>query len=115
MASREPLGTTGGAASVSPDFTPHDSYWRTQFSSRPYAKGDRSYEYYQPGYRYGFESAHRYRGRQWNEVENDMRSGWDKYEHRGQSTWENIKDAVRDAWDRVTGDDKSDTHRTTSR
>jgi hypothetical protein len=38
-------------------------------------------------------------------VESDLRTGWDKYEHRlsGGSTWENIKDAVRDAWHRVTG------------
>ena len=30
-------------------------------------------------------------------------TGWERYEHRGQSTWESIKDAVRDAWHRVTG------------
>jgi hypothetical protein len=36
-------------------------------------------------------------------VEADLRTGWDKYEHRGTSTWERIKDAVRDAWHRVTG------------
>lgn len=106
MAIGEPLGTSGaGAASVTPDFTPHDSYWRTNFGSRPYAQSDRGYDYYQPAYRSGFESAHRYRGRQWNEVETDLRGGWDTYEHRGQSTWDNIKDAVRDAWDRVTGSD----------
>ena len=82
-----------------------DRYWRSTYASRPYAKADRSYEHYQPGYRYGFESAGRYRGREWNDVEGDLRSGWDRYEHRGshQSTWEDIKDSVRDAWDRVTG------------
>jgi hypothetical protein len=64
---------------------------------------DRGYEYYQPGYRYGVESATRYRGRNWNDIEGDLRSGWDRFEHRGQSTWENMKDAVRDAWNRVTG------------
>lgn len=103
MANPETFGATGGAAFVTPDWTPEDAYWRSAFGSRPYGRADRGYEYYRPGYRYGFESAHRYRGRQWSEVESDLQSGWDKYEHRAQSTWENVKDAIRDAWDRVTG------------
>ena len=103
MANRDNLGTGSGSSSSSSDWTTEDQYWRSNFSSRPYARGDRGYETYQPGYRYGFESANRYRGRQWNEIEGDLRSGWDRFEHRGQSAWENVKDAVRDAWDRVTG------------
>jgi hypothetical protein len=79
-----------------------DSYWRENFRSRPYAIADRDYDYYRGAYRYGFDSANRYRGRNWNDVETDLRSGWDRYEHRGQSAWENVKDAVRDAWNRVT-------------
>ena len=45
------------------------------------------------------------KGKSWSDAENDLRSGWDRYEHRGESgsTWEQIKDAARDAWDRVTG------------
>ena len=44
-------------------------------------------------------------GRTWNEVESDLRTGWDKFEYRPErgSTWENMKDAVRDAWHRITG------------
>jgi hypothetical protein len=104
MANRESFGAGNtGSTTGTADWIMEDSYWRSNFASRPYARGDRGYEFYQPGYRYGFESANRYRGRQWNEVESDLRTGWDKYEHRGQSTWDNVKDAVRDAWDRVTG------------
>ena len=81
-----------------------ESYWRTNWRSRPYASsGSNSYDYYQPGYRYGFDAAKRYRDKNWNDVESDLRTGWNSYEHRGSSTWENVKDAVRDAWDRVTG------------
>ena len=44
-------------------------------------------------------------GRNWNDVESDLRTGWDKYENRPDrgSTWESVKDAVRDAWHRITG------------
>jgi hypothetical protein len=79
-----------------------DLYWKSNYSSRPYASGS-SYDAYRPGYRYGYESAHRYKGRNWNDVENDLSSSWNSYEHRGTSTWAQVKDAVRDAWDRVTG------------
>ena len=81
-----------------------DLWWKENFKSRPYAAGG-SYEEFQPAYRYGFESGRHNMGRTWSDVETDLRSGWDKYEHRGASgsTWENIKDAVRDAWHRVTG------------
>jgi hypothetical protein len=86
------------------DWSTEEPYWRSNWQARPYAKADLGYEYYQPGYRYGTESAYRLRDRnwKWDEAEPELRSGWDKYEHRGQSTWENVKDAVKDAWHRVT-------------
>ena len=81
-----------------------DAFWRTNFRNRPYASGaSQNYDYFQPGYRYGVESAGRYHGRQWEDVESHLQRDWERYEHRGQSTWEQMKSAVRDAWDRVTG------------
>ena len=79
-----------------------DLYWRENYASRPYA-GKSSYETFRPGYRYGYESAQRFRGRQWGDVEKDLERDWGTYAHRGTSTWQQIKDAARDAWDRVTG------------
>jgi hypothetical protein len=81
-----------------------DSYWRTNYRNRPYASSSgKAYDFYQPGYRYGVESAGRYHGREWRDVESDLSRDWNSYEHRGSTTWEQVKDAVRDAWDRVTG------------
>jgi hypothetical protein len=81
-----------------------DEYWRTNYRNRPYASAaGRDYDFYRPGYRYGYEAACRYQNRDWNEVESDLSRNWSAYEHRGTSTWEQIKDAVRDGWDRVTG------------
>ena len=96
-------GTATGTTTGVGDWLTEEKYWRDNFASRPYVRTDRGYDYYRPGYRYGFESATRYRGKQWNEVEPDLRTGWDRFEHRGQSKWEDLKDAVRDAWNRVTG------------
>lgn len=82
-----------------------DNYWHENFSSRPYAIGADYYERFRPAYRYGFESATHGLGRTWEDAEPDLRTGWERYEHRGEasSLWEDIKDAVRDAWDRVAG------------
>lgn len=83
------------------DWANEERYWQTAWSQRPYVRADQSFDAYRPAYRYGFESANRYRGRRFEEVEPDLRTGWDRYEHRGESAWESIKDAVRDAWNRV--------------
>lgn len=87
------------------DWTTEDEYWRGNYSNRPYIGSNRDYSYWQPAYRYGFDSAHQYKGRQWNDVENDLRAGWDTYPYRGSArgTWEDIKAAVRDGWDRLVG------------
>lgn len=95
------MDKTGRSSTI--DWTAEDDYWRNNYTTRPYVGSDRNYDRWQPGYRYGWESAQRYQGRPWNDVESDLRSGWDRYEHRGTSTWEQIKDAVRDGWNRMTG------------
>jgi hypothetical protein len=102
MANRDNLSTSGSTSGVSTDWTDEEQYWRSNWSSRPYVSADQGFDYYRPGYQYGYESATRYRGRDWNDVEGDLRSGWERFENRGQRTWENVKDAVRDAWNRVT-------------
>jgi hypothetical protein len=80
-----------------------DAYWRANYRTRPYATGGQAYESYEPGYRYGYEAANRYRDRTWSDVESDLSTEWESYDRRGESTWEQVKDAVRDAWDRITG------------
>ena len=80
-----------------------ERYWRESFRSRPYVTADRGFDYYAPAYRYGFESAGRYGGRAWSDVEPELERGWTEYRRESKSTWQDIKDAVRDAWDRVTG------------
>lgn len=89
-----------------------DTWWRDNFNSRPYATG-RSYDDFRPAYQYGFESGRHHMGRQWNDVESDLATGWEKFEgKRGAgSTWNNVKHAVRDAWHRVTGQHDVDADR----
>jgi hypothetical protein len=56
-----------------------------------------------PAYEYGYRSAGdpRYRGRSWDQVENDVRSDYERTNPGG--SWERAKNAIRYGWDKVTG------------
>jgi hypothetical protein len=84
--------------------TASDSEYRKHWSSN-YAYSGGSYDDYEPAYRYGSQMRGdaRYQGRNWDEIESDLRSDWDsRYASGGASTWEKFKAAVRHGWDRVT-------------
>ena len=94
-----------------PDGSAHDGpgdlwlievhYWRQQYRSRPYVTADRSFEYYEPAYRYGVQAAQRHRGKSWEEIEADLRRGWEPPGQRAATAWAEIRHAVRDAWEHV--------------
>lgn len=79
-----------------------DSYFRSHWKSTYSASGD-AYDEYAPAYSYGHEVASMYRGQPWNDVESDVRSGWEsRNAAAGESTWERFKDAIRHGWNRLT-------------
>jgi hypothetical protein len=92
------LAGKGIAESVNP--TEEEAYWRSTYSSRPYAR-NRTYEELHPAYRYGWESRGRYADRGWNDIEHDLGRGWEKAKADSRLGWNEAKDAVRDAWDRA--------------
>ncbi len=53
------------------DWGTEDTYWQSNYKNRPYAKSG-EYDSYRGGYRYGYESAHRYKDRTWDDVESDL-------------------------------------------
>jgi len=79
-----------------------DEEWRNHFRQH-YEGQDLDYDYFAPAYRYGAEMARneRYRGRRYEEIESDLRSGYEA-RHPGK-TWDRIKDAVRHGWNRMMG------------
>jgi phage tail tape-measure protein len=93
------LAGKGAAEAVNP--TVEDSYWRDNYNTRPYAQADRGYDFYQPAYRYGWESRAKYQGKQYNEIETDLARGWESFKGSSKLTWNDAKEATRDAWHRV--------------
>jgi uncharacterized protein (TIGR02271 family) len=79
------------------------AYYRTHYDSTYGALGG-SYDDYAPAYTYGtrMRGETRYQGRQWDDVESDLRTGWESRNGGAAgSTWERVKAAVRHGWDKV--------------
>lgn len=76
-----------------------DTHFRTHWQSN-YASSGGNYEDYDPAYRYGSSMASTHKGRQWNDVEPDLRRDWES--SYPQSGWDKFKAAIREGWDRMT-------------
>jgi hypothetical protein len=85
------------AEKISP--TEEDNYWRGNYQARPYVKKGAAYEDYQPAYRYGWESRVQHDGRNFDDVEPQLRTGWG--DTKSQLEWDHARHAVRDAWERI--------------
>lgn len=77
------------------DPTTEDNWLRDNFSSRPYYREGDTFESYTPAYRYGATAESQYGEGRFDEIEGDLRSGWE-----GEMEWERARDAARDAYDR---------------
>jgi hypothetical protein len=88
--------------------TVEDEYWRTNYSSRPYAESTHQYDDYSPAYRTGYEGYSTYgsEGMSYNAAEPKLRQDYERQSNDGSSNtgrlaWEKAKHATKDAWDRV--------------
>jgi len=90
----------GVAEAVNPN--EEDAYWRENYRTRPYVQSGRDYEYYQPAYKYGWESRARHAAdKTWEQAENDLERGWENAKGASRQTWNEAKHATRDAWHRI--------------
>jgi hypothetical protein len=78
-----------------------DDYWRDNWSSRPYARSDATYDDYSPAYRYGAEAHNRYPGQHFDDIEPDLERDWQGARGTSSLEWEHARHASRDAWQRV--------------
>lgn len=94
----------GNEAAAHLDTTPTDLYGRIEpdltrdFAQRPYASSA-DFDTYQPAYRYGAEAYQTHGPRGWSEeLETDLRTGWEKTQDATHLGYDRAKDAIRDAW-----------------
>ena len=98
-----------------------DDLYRGHYDST-YASSGEKYDDLKPAYSYGTEMrrSDMYRNRPWDDVETDLRTGWDNridgtrdFSTTGSdssepSAWDRVKNAVRHGWDKMTDDNDDD-------
>lgn len=82
-------------------FTAAEPAFREHYDST-YGSTDAEYGDYKPAYRYGYAAAETYSGRDYNEVEPNLRSDFSERYHDGdEGAWDNFKDAVQHGYNRA--------------
>ena len=90
----------GLAEEINP--TAEDAYWRENYKTRPYVESNADYTHYQSAYGYGVEAYRANEGADFETLEPDLRSNWDKVRGTSTLSWDKAKDASRDAFDRLS-------------
>lgn len=101
----ESIGTGGLAAGEDLDEVAEGDYWRQNFRRQPYFQAGTPYEHYEPGFRYGWQSAlsDDHAGREFDDVESELERSWDALHGENAQDWEEARSAARDAWERARG------------
>ncbi len=107
------LATGVGGLTEGEDLDPvaEGDYWRENFRERPYYEAGTPYEDYEPGYRFGWETAAdpANAGLSFEELEPELERKWkarglpvgDGVRGRDGLTWNQLRHVARDAWERV--------------
>jgi len=81
------------------DPTTEDAWLTEYYSSAKHRKGENR-EHYRDAYRYGIASATQHADRRYEEVEPELRTGWETTHGESKLTWDQASGAVRHAFDR---------------
>jgi len=94
-------GLAGKEAAESVNPTAEEIYWREYYTREPYYAPDKSYEYYAPAYRTGWEGRVRYSGRNFDDAEIELRQDYERLRVAGDPEWSESRAAARAAWERI--------------
>jgi uncharacterized protein (TIGR02271 family) len=95
-------GIAGKTVADYVDPVEEEKYWKEEYTSRPYYREGTSFNEYRPAYRYGLESAVKYPGKSFDEIESRLCRQWPQYRgDRSHLGWTRARDAVRDAHERT--------------
>jgi hypothetical protein len=78
-----------------------EEFWKEAHSKEPYFAQGRTYEYYAPGYRTGWEGRARFDGRKFEDVDAYLQADYERCKTSGAPDWQEAKLAARAAWDRI--------------
>jgi hypothetical protein len=96
--------TTGGETGQSGEVDPKKeaAYWREEHAKQPYAANS-SYEQFEHAYRTGYNSFLKYRGKKFEDVEDEIALGYKKAKPGSALPWDTVRPAVNSVWERMAG------------
>ena len=83
------------------DTNAENDYWKNQYQRETYYTAGSTYDDYEPGYRTGYEGYGKYVGRTFDELDDDLRSDYERIKGKSKLGWEKAKEATRAAWRRI--------------
>lgn len=93
------LAGKGAAELVNP--TAEELFWRETYLREPYYVQGRTYEYYAPGFRAGWEGRVRHDDGTFEQAERDLKAEYNLSKSELDPDWQDVRPAARAAWDRV--------------
>ena len=94
-------GVAGSEAAEAVNPTVEENHWSGAFTAQPYYLSSYTYDDYRPAYRVGYEGYSRYKGKSFDEVEDELRDEYIRNRGNSRLGWMDARPATRSAWDRV--------------
>jgi hypothetical protein len=94
-------GFGGKAVGEMIDPTIEDTWLRESFKDKKYVRSGDTFDTYAPAYRFGGAAEARLQGRGFDDVESDIKAGWEKDAAAANLPWDHARLAVRDSYDRT--------------
>lgn len=78
-----------------------ESFWRTQYRSRPYVTYGAKVDDYLPAYRYGIDASIQFPGRAFSDIVETLERNWNRARGKSSLKWAKAKLATEDSWTRM--------------
>ena len=88
----------GGAIAEAVNPTAYTEHFKTSYNTTPYYNSERSWNDYEPAYKYGYDKYDSYAGKKFEDVESDLERGWDATKANSNLAWNEARGAVKDGW-----------------
>jgi len=94
-------GLAGKSAAESVNPTAEELFWKETYIREPYYVAGKTFEYYAPGFRAGWEGRVRHDGRTFEAAEPELMADYGLTRSELDPAWQDVRAAARAAWDRV--------------
>jgi hypothetical protein len=94
-------GLAGKSAAEAVNPTAEELFWRETYIREPYYVKGKTFEYYAPGFRAGWEGRVRHDGRTFEGAEAELKVNYNLTKSELDPSWQEVRPAARAAWNRV--------------